>query len=133
MTKQQFIINTLKPYFLDMNRCGYDMVLNECRYLTSEGKTCAVGKWLDKNNCNYKKIINGNMKVIAVNTKYGLDNVLVEEAKNMMNIHEWQLVQNIHDNLAKGHLDYSLEYIQVLEKECNINLVELKDLRFTSR
>lgn len=128
MIKEQFIINTLKPYFLDHNLCGYETYDNICSYLTLEGKTCAVGKWLDKNNPNYKKIIHSNTTVIPIDDSYGLDNVLVEDAKYILNIVEWRCVQNIHDALAKGDKHKVKSFIISLEELTNINFAELKEL-----
>ena len=119
MTKQQFIIDQLKPYFEDPSTCGYDSDLQRCQYITADGKMCAVGK----NLIDPKSTING----------YGLTHVLGEDQENLkpeargklLEV-EWDDVQSIHDSIkGSGTL---MDRIEKLELDSGVNLQELKDL-----
>ena len=119
MTKQQFIIKSLLPYFKDPSKRGTNAA-GTCKYLTPEGKKCAVGQYilpskyheeienmliseaLGENQCNLKKSVRG-----------------------ILSTSEFRKVQQVHDNLLTAQKDF---FIKEVEKCCNVDLSKLKAL-----
>lgn len=97
MNKQEFIISQLKPYFEDPSICGIDNRGN-CRYLTSDGKMCVFGKnMLPEFREKYAEDTSVTSTLIL--NVLGQD-VLVEEARNILDTTEWRQMQAIHDSVA---------------------------------
>jgi hypothetical protein len=113
--KREFILNTLLPYKQDPTTCGYNM--GACLYLTEDGRKCAVGKhMIDGKHQHY------GGGVISLNRRYGLDNILTEEAKAIgLSVEEWEVMQEYHDAIAKRE-DSALDF-KVMSLE---NISELK-------
>ena len=126
--KKQFIIDTLKPYFLDSTLCAVEG--NTCKYLTKVGKTCAIGRHLDPTHPNYRKVSHTRGDVFILHGRYNLNNVLKSEAKYILSIDEWRAVQVIHDNLADSfsNIPDIVFSIDALEKITHTDLSELKSL-----
>lgn len=135
MTKEEFVIQTLKPYFLNPSNCGVD-VKGDCQYITPCGKKCAVGRhmvggpWVET-ELNIEQLIDGSQ-----GPKYTLEQMLTEEANSVgLSPIEWGLIQQIHDTVARIKNDVSgyqhtfcENRLSNLETEMNINLRELHKL-----
>jgi len=97
MTKQEFIIDTLLPYFKDPSICGYNEKTYACQYQTMDGRRCALGKWVRDEKI--KSVIScGDAEDVFTN--YSQSDILKSEAIDILNEDEWMIVQSIHDNLA---------------------------------
>ena len=125
LIKQEFIIKSLKPYFEDRNNCGYDKLTHRCEYKTSDGKKCAVGQYLNTDEYNES---GGTFNSIGL--KYtDFNDILVDEAKNMLSLKEWSELQMIHDNLAQNSYDMdNVTYLCNMEKLSEVDLTELKQM-----
>lgn len=132
MSKEEFIIQTLKPYFLNPSICGVD-VKGDCQYITPCGKKCAVGRYMVggpwvETELNIEQLVDGSQ-----GPEFTLEQMLTEEANSVgLSPIEWGLIQQIHDTLARIKNDYSdYQYtfcknrLSNLETEMNINLGEL--------
>jgi hypothetical protein len=121
MNKQQFISEQLIPYFKDKSECGYDTTYRACVYRTSEGKMCVAGKnfVIYKNEYEQKSIT----ELIAMHG----ETILKPEVRGILNGEEWNLMQGIHDQVAKRGPNV-MALIQSLETMAKVNLTELKDL-----
>jgi hypothetical protein len=115
MNKQEFIINTLKPYFLDKNTCAVED--GKCSYRTSDGKKCAVGKYIPDS-----KYWDGiELKV--------LEEVLPFVSSEVeLSLQEWKLVRSVHDDLGLGFPTASLRGLAEIEVWSKVDLTELKEL-----
>jgi len=125
---KQFILDTLLPYKNDNKTCGYDFELDVCLYLTQDGRTCAVGKHLDKNKAYYSEIIESENKssVDTLANNYKLKEVLTDEAlKFGLTNYQWEIIQIIHDNYAKKLKLIINGKVILLANLLNINLDEL--------
>jgi hypothetical protein len=124
MNKQEFIINTLKPYFLDKSLCA--TALNEdsgttvCRYRTADGRKCAVGQHIPDEKYDQKIEGDGISDEIM--------DMMTKEAKQTISSQdEWTTIQLIHDGLAQNTKDL-LRRIYDCEVACTVDLTELKEL-----
>jgi hypothetical protein len=122
MTKQEFIIKSLKPYFEDTTRCGWNPVLHQCEYKTKDGKKCAVGQYLNTNKFDKN---GGTFHTLASNY-IDFNDMFIDDAKNMLSKNEWVRLQRIHDYLAEDVLDIS--DITGFEMITGTDLTELKQM-----
>ena len=135
MSKEEFIIQTLKPYFLNPSICGVD-VKGNCLYITPCGKKCAVGRYMVggpwvETEMNIHQLVDGRE-----GCEFTLEQMLTEEANSVgLSVNEWSLIQRTHDSLARiknDYSDYQYTYcknrLSNLETEMNINLSELHNL-----
>ena len=122
MTKQEFIIKSLKPYFEDTSQCGWNPMLHQGVYTTNDGKKCAVGQYLNTDKFDKNS---GTFHMLASNY-VDFNDMFVDEAKNMLLKDEWAGLQRIHDYLAEDILDIS--DINEFEMITDTNLTELKQM-----
>lgn len=124
MNKQEFIIDQLKPYFLNRDICGWEG--SQCSYLTSEGKMCVAGK----NMIDPKEWTNCNNSIDLILADTTQAKVFKPESCDILNTNEWQLTQRVHDNLARPTLSFYsiLTAIESLERASLTDLTELKEL-----
>lgn len=116
---REFILNTLLPYKEDPSTCAIDR--GTCKYLDSKGRKCALGKHLIE---GIHQTFNGVVDELDV--KYGLNNILTEEAKLQgIPINVWKKMQNYHDELANGRTSYIIGIISVLEIKTGLKFPEL--------
>lgn len=116
MTKQEFIILQLKPYFLDPSTCGFE---NErgCINLTADGRMCVFGKNLVDPSQSFNP---SNLDA--------KQSILKSESRGILDKQQWSLMRRIHDDLA-GNDKKSLQYeILRLEEIAGIDMSELKKL-----
>ena len=125
LIKQEFIIKSLKPYFEDINNCGYDSNIGECAYETCDGKKCVVGQYL-----NTKEFNEDNARFHYIALKYtDFNDILMDDAKYKLTIGEWNLIQYIHDDLAFVRPSETiLCELDRLEIVSNVDLTELKQM-----
>ena len=119
-TQKQFILDTLLPYKQDPTTCAID---GACKYLTEDGRKCAVGKHMKKGKWQTKV-----MDVDSIDRKFGLDKVLKKSAlKQGFTIEQWGLIQGYHDKCASySHIEVMNFRVEKLEESLNITLTELK-------
>lgn len=125
MTKQEFIIKSLKPYFEDRNNCGYDTEALICKYETFDGKKCVVGQYF-----NTDIFKNSKVTFNTICSEYqDFNEILVDEAKNMLTSIEWRELQFLHDDMAQnGYNSDTEQYLSDIEDLSNVNLTELKQM-----
>jgi hypothetical protein len=115
--KRQFILDTLLPYKQDRNLCAYEG--GKCKYLTDDGRKCAVGKHMKEGE--WQHFVGSFSQVAHV---YGRDTMFTDEALQVsLTAHEWDLVQLYHDRLVKGgHINSA---VRLLEEVTNLKFPEL--------
>ncbi len=118
-TKQQFIIDTLLPYFKDKTNCA----INEnggCLYLTEDGRKCAVGKHLKKGKWQKHE---GNIHSLLED--YKKEDIFKKSALEQdISLDGWKLMQIIHDSFAT--IDSSKESTN--RRLTNLERIEQVDL-----
>jgi len=123
MDKRQFILDTLLPYKQDPSTCGF--FKSSCMYLTEDGRKCAVGKHMKPGP--WQDI---QASVVGIDTKYGLTNVLTDEANAMnLTVKEWQAIQGYHDALngSSSSMVMTMNFhLENLEKVTGLKFPELK-------
>ena len=119
--QRQFIIDTLLPYKEDRSLCAYDRETGSCRYLTTDGRKCALGQhFIEGNHQNHE----GNAESIFY--YYEPDKILNEEAKNIgFSIEIWGEIQNYHDELSCNKYLEANRSLKALESMLDIELKEL--------
>ena len=122
-SQKQFILDTLLPYKEDPKTCAIDDGEGVCKYLTEDGRKCAVGKHMKKGNWQTKV-----MDIRGIGREFGLEKVLKKSAlKQGFTTKQWEHIQRYHDSIAldrrKGLTN---DKVEKLEESFNIDLTELK-------
>lgn len=118
MDKKKFILDTLLPYKNDPSTCGYEN--NSCKYLTSDGKKCAVGQHMVEGE---HQLCYGG--IFTLNQMYGLANILTEKANAIgLSVEEWMAIQNYHDGIATNNPIYDI--VHILEDLTGLKFPELQ-------
>ena len=122
-SQKQFILETLLPYKQDPTTCAIDGGEGVCKYLTEDGRKCAVGKHMKKGKWQTKV-----MDVRDIDREFGLKKVLKKSAlKQGFTIEQWNLIQRYHDKCASySHIEVMNFRVEQLEESFNIDLTELK-------
>lgn len=120
MNRQQFIIDTLLPYFQDPSTCAYEN--GKCMYMTHAGKKCAVGKHIRPEK--YTDKIEQTMLMHILNE----DNLTPEAMEQELTYEQWCAIQAVHDNLATGPNGDVLAAIVECESRCAVSLAEIEQL-----
>ena len=126
---KEFILGTLLPYKNDPTLCAIDEKIGSCKYLTKDGKMCAVGKHLNNDSIHYKEIIVQFLTagVTTLNNHFNLSNILKKEVlKYNLKTYQWELIQIIHDNYAVNGVSTHNSTVTELEVALEINLEELR-------
>ena len=127
MTKQEFIIDTLLPYFKDPSICGYNEMTYACQYQTMDGRHCALGKWVRDEKMK-SVVICGNAEDVFL--YHSQSEILKSEAIGILNTHEWMIVQSIHDNLAVKNNRPIIENLKLLKAlGIDVTLLEVEQSR----
>ncbi len=116
MTKKEFALQAIGPYYKDRNLCGYEN--GGCKYITSYGKKCVFGKYTKD-----PIMLNGNGSALAVLKMYNEIDILVPEAVGILTKNEWQQLQEMHDTIAQSYTTIDLR-----EEINNLNLFTLQEL-----
>lgn len=95
MTKKEFALNAILPYFIDPATCGYNG--ESCVYITEDGRKCVAGKYmlesvLNKWDCSIKSILSENNQ----------SDVFKPEFVGILTDDEWESLQIIHDRIANS-------------------------------
>lgn len=94
--EKKFIIDTLSPYIKDRSLCGYDQEFERCDYLTSDGKSCAIGThMLD----DAKRNLHGSYDLLI--KKHSFYSFMKPETPRLNDM-IWKVIQCMHDNIAFG-------------------------------
>lgn len=121
-TKQQFLIDSLKPYLLDRNLCGIGAD-GTCRYQTIEGKKCAIGQYIRP------ELYNREIEATYLSDLLEMDIFTPEFTEQHLTRNEAEKMQRVHDAWAgKSPLGNIIDNITQLENEAEVDLTELKEL-----
>lgn len=99
MTKKEFALNAIAPYFKDPSLCGIQN--GTCLYLTKDDKMCVAGKYM------LPEILKDSNKlgsICYIFLKYDFDQTKIfkPEVVDILNAKEWENLQRIHDGIAEG-------------------------------
>jgi hypothetical protein len=105
MTKKDFALNQIAPYYKDPMTCGYNGLEDSCKYITETGTMCVAGKNMLPEIVEKYKDMSTNISVI-IETEGGQGKVFKPEAVGILDNSEWRRLQIIHDTIAKKDSDY---------------------------
>lgn len=132
-TKKQFILDTLLPYKLNPDSCGFDKQRAECAYLVNDDgeiKNCAVGKHIRKDfitNDDRGNPLSFTGDVIGLFEYFNPKNILTKEAfEQNLTEKEWVQIQKYHDNIASSKEVEANKAVVALECMTGLELKELK-------
>ena len=121
-TRQEFIIDTLKPYFINSSTRGVRRQGGVCVYLSDNGNKCPIGIHMKRGEWQQYR---GTASTLF--NRYKMADILTDEAlEQKFSITQWHSIQRIHDNMIES--DHLIE-IEDCENECAVNLSELKELQ----
>jgi hypothetical protein len=128
-TRQDFILDTLRGYFLDPSTISINPDTGFCMYRGPNGTMCGIGKHIPDDKYEPK-----------MDTEYGVENLLkswpnclsAEMVEQNLNPVQLATIQTIHDNLQnaiKTQVFGDLKHkITNCEKDCEVDLQELRDI-----
>ena len=94
MTKKEFALSAIRPYYLDPSTCGYEG--NSCVYLTTDGRMCILGKhMIDPGNWTKQDTAFNIFK------SYLQKDVLKPKFVDILSREEWGSLQFLHDTIAR--------------------------------
>lgn len=136
-TKRQlknFVLKTLLPYKQDPSKCGTSDT-GTCQYLTSDGKKCAVGRWMKKGWWQDYMGDAVTLEQEVARSGLTLNDILLKEARDMnLSSEEWSELQCYHDSLSRHSNDIMVTRPEVLNKRVDAIEhkfdIELNELRF---
>lgn len=115
---REFILNTLLPYKEDVSKCAYENSF--CKYLTNDGRKCAVGKHLiDGDHQRFE----GSVGQLV--NKYGWYVFTKEAQDQKINLTAWSTMQRYHDSLSQTHRASNM-IVDYLEKLTGFEFPELR-------
>lgn len=103
MTKEQFIIEQIAPYFKDPSTCGYNGEI--CVYKTKDGRQCVFGKNLVQYNPIYEEVT-----AYELLNQFGFE-ILKSEVREILDITEWLKLQEVHDHIGCGRISEAYEQL----------------------
>ncbi len=120
MTKKEFALQAIAPYYKNPDICGYENGV--CCYLTDDNRRCVFGKYMiDPSNYDQSATATDILNAFG-------EDILIKEARGILTANEWGSLQFIHDSLAtnKGKLPCNIEELELftvkeLEKYCKNN------------
>lgn len=115
---REFILNTLLPYKEDVSKCAYENSF--CKYLTNDGRKCAVGKHLIDGD---HQRLEGSVGQLV--NKYGWYPFTKEAQDQKINLTVWSIMQRYHDSLSQTHRG-SNTIVDDLEKSTGFEFPELR-------
>lgn len=92
MTKKEFALSQIAPYYKNPETCGYEE--ENCVYKTEDGRMCVFGKNLLKYHPRFEE--NNAATLLA---EYG-ESILRPEARGILTKLEWDRLQRLHDAIA---------------------------------
>lgn len=120
--QRNFILKTLLVYIQDPKLIAFDGTY--CKYLTKDGRKCAVGQHLKKGEWQKCSGTAGD-----IDDAWGLENVLKAKAKSMnIPTYVWEHIQDYHDNLSEANFKGKQsvnEIVPKIEEDLGIKLPEL--------
>jgi len=96
--KKAFALAQIAPYYKDPSTCGINGH-GSCKYITSNGKMCVLGKNLLPSVRHKADTLGGAQ--ILLESFNSQSECLIPEAVDMLTADEWQNLQRIHDYIAK--------------------------------
>lgn len=110
MTKKEFVIAQIKPYWDDPTLCGVEEGADglRCKYITKEGKMCVVGK-----NMLYPYAGHG-FGIGDILLSHSQKEVFKPDAVGILYISGWIKLQRAHDSLALGKKEEALKFLEML-------------------
>lgn len=110
ITKKEFALNAIKPYYDDPSICGYNTKTGQCSYLTSEGLMCVAGKYL-----LHPEDFKTFESIASLLHDAKQDDIFKPEAANILDKAEWQALQHIHDSIAQNKPEQIKRAIDTLD------------------
>ncbi len=110
MTKKEFAIKAIKPYYDNPDICGYNKKLDCCSYKTPDGKMCVAGKYL----LNAGMAKDGERIFDLVNRVTDQKYLFKKEAVDVLSADEWEYLQGVHDAIAVDNVDQLQKQIKKL-------------------
>ena len=115
--KRQFIMDTLLPYKEDPSKCA--IVGGKCKYLTEDGKKCAIGKHMKEGVWQYY-----TTPIFSFVDK--LEDILTEEAlAQNISLLEWVFIQKYHDFMTSNPIENMNKIVSILEDKTDLKFPEL--------
>lgn len=116
-----FLLKTLLPYRKDHKNCA--VANKSCKYITRDGKKCAVGVWMKKGDWQHEQKIVGELF-----NKYDPKDILLKPARDMdFSVNQWGYIQEYHDTIGFGHTTGQVNsVVDDLEVSFGIKLPELR-------
>lgn len=124
MTKKEFALNAILPYFIDPTTCGYDKEMDSCVYITEDGRKCVAGKYMLES-----VLSKWNRSIGSILMENDQSDVFKPEFVGILTDNEWKSLQLIHDGIASGFditnfcENSNLFTLEELENEKTKNLV----------
>lgn len=96
MTKKEFALAQIAPYFKDPRTCGLNETAPSCMYLTPDGRMCVAGK----NMLDPSKWKSNAISIFGILEIYTQSEIFKPEVVDILTTEEWNKLQQIHDELA---------------------------------
>lgn len=123
--KKEFALDAIKCYFKNPGTCSYIYGVGPV-YFKDEYTNCVIGQFLTR-SAEFDR----NSPIEALIHKHG-EQIFESNYRNILEPHEWQSLQHIHDLIAKNHFDKKLpkkEFTAKLNEYLNsLNLFTRKEL-----
>ena len=117
---KQFILDTLLEYRQDPSKKALEK--GSCKYLTEDGRKCAVGKWMKE---GIWQTFKGDFGFLI--SSHNPEDFFKKEALDMdFGIGGWTLIQKYHDNYNPCNKYDVNNTVLRIEQYFNIELPELK-------
>lgn len=116
-----FILETLLPYKENPELCALEDGL--CRFLTKDGKTCAIGRWMKKGK--WQKMEGDAWDLFE---KYNEKDFFKKKARDMkFTDSEWDVIADYHDKISEEQDEAFINpSVDKLEEKFFIKLPELR-------
>lgn len=108
MTKKEFVLQQIAPYWKDPSTCGHDGIC--CQYITQDGKMCVAGKNMIDPKRFYKF---GTISHIL--DDHTQKEVFKRESVDQLSQQEWLFLQQAHDKLAYHQKETALDMLQRID------------------
>jgi arginine/lysine/ornithine decarboxylase len=121
MNRQDFVIKSLKHYFLNRELCSYSPGGSPtCLYRGPNKTKCAIGQHIPDELYDSRMEAFGNFHLVM--------EALSDEAKAQgLNESQWMAIQSVHDGLASNSSLLETR-ISHCELQCSVDLTELKNI-----
>lgn len=120
--QKQFALEQIAPYYKNPKLCGINKVGN-CKYYTKDGLMCVAGK----NLIDPEKYRSCAIDIAGLIKDFNQE-IFKPEARDILTIRQWTLLQRLHDCIAKDYEQSNYEDTLV-KSITNLNLFTLDELK----